>query len=94
MYDKAGADQDFKLAGRSIKKKKYFKYAYIYIYIYIELKNYKYSKSLFLNTLRCNHLPTKTKPKTKNKIMFFLILGWLGFFIIIIKVRAFTVVVL
>ena len=75
MYDKAGADQDFKLAGRSIKKKNT---SNMHIYIYIELKNYKYSKSLFLNTLRCNHLPTKTK--TKNKIMFFLILGWLGFF--------------
>ena len=74
MYDKAGANQDFKLAGRSIRKKK----LQIRIYIYIELKNYKYSKSLFLNTLRCNHLPTKTK--TKNKIMFFLKLGWLGFF--------------
>ena len=77
MYDKAGADQDFKLAGRSIKKKNTSN-THIYIYIYIELKNYKYSKSLFLNTLRCNRLPTKTE--TKNKIMFFLILGWLGFF--------------
>ena len=47
-------------------------------------KNYKYSKSSFLNTLRCNHLPTKTKPKTKNKIMFFLILGWLGIFVVVV----------
>ena len=29
------------------------------------LKNYKYLKLLFLNTLRYNHLPTKTKTKTK-----------------------------
>ena len=70
MYDKVGADQDFMLAGRSIKKKKNFKYAYIYIYI--ELKNYKYSKSLFLNTLRSNHLPTKTKTKNKKKNNVFL----------------------
>ena len=36
--------------------------------IYIVLKNYKYSKSLFLNTLRSNHLPAKTN---KNKIISF-----------------------
>ena len=76
MYDKAGADQDFKLAGRSIKKKKTSNR-----HIYIELKNYKYSKSLFLNTLRCNHLPTKTETKNKKQNnVFFFILGWLGFF--------------
>ena len=64
---------------------------YIYIYIYIKLqinihivlKNYKYSKLLFQNTLTCNYLPTKTN---KNKIMSFLILGWLGFFLV--EVRA------
>ena len=39
----------------------------IYIYIYIELKNYKYSKSLLLNILRTNHLPTNTKTKNKKK---------------------------
>ena len=44
--------------------------------IYVVLKNYKNTKSSFVNTLRCNHLSTKKK----NKIMFFLILGWLGFF--------------
>ena len=46
--------------GRSIKKKKKKK---LQIGIYIILKNYKYTKSLFLNTLRCNNLPTKTKTK-------------------------------
>ena len=35
---------------------------------HIILKNYKYSKSLFLNILRYNHLPQKKKIK---KIMFF-----------------------
>ena len=38
------------------------------------LKNYKYTKSLFLNILRCNHLPTKTKKekkKEKKKVMLF-----------------------
>ena len=34
------------------------------------LKNYKYLKLLFLNTLRYNHLPTKTKTK-KNKFFYF-----------------------
>ena len=47
--------------GQNIKKK-------IQIDIYIVLKNYKYSKLLFLNTLRCNHLPTKIN---NNKIMSF-----------------------
>ena len=52
--------------------------------IYIVLKNYKYSKSLFLNTLRCNHLPIKTN---ENKIMSSLILGWLGFFFFFFKLE-------
>ena len=47
--------------GQSIRRKK------IPINIHIVLKNYKYTKSLFLNTLKCNHLPTKTKTKTKKK---------------------------
>ena len=47
--------------GQSIRRKK------IPINIHIVLKNYKYTKSLFLNTLKCNHLPTKTKTKTKTK---------------------------
>ena len=38
--------------------------------IYIVLKNYKYTKYLFLNTLRCNHLLTKIKIKINN--VFFL----------------------
>ena len=46
--------------GQSIRRKK------IPINIHIVLKNYKYTKSLFLNTLKCNHLPTKTKTKTKK----------------------------
>ena len=29
------------------------------------LTNYKYIKLLFLNALRCNHLPTKAKKKKK-----------------------------
>ena len=37
-----------------------------YIGIHIVLKNYKCSKLLFLNILRCNYLLTKTN---KNKIM-------------------------
>ena len=70
------------------KKKK------LQISIHILLKNYKYTKSLFLNTLRCNHLLTKTKNKKQNNV-FFLILGWLGFFFCLFdEVRAFTVVVL
>ena len=44
--------------------------------IHIASKNYKYTKSLFLNTLRCNYIPIKTKTKTKT-IFFFLILDWL-----------------
>ena len=47
--------------GQSIRRKK------IPINIHIVLKNYKYTKSLFLNTLKCNHLPTKTKIKTNTK---------------------------
>ena len=34
------------------------------------------------------------KDKNKNKIMFFLILGWLGFFFFLVEVRAFTVLML
>ena len=30
------------------------------------LKNYKYIKLLFLNTLRCNYLPTRKKQKQNN----------------------------
>ena len=62
----------------SKKKKKNLK-----ISIHIVLKNYKYIKSLFLHTLRCNHLPTKAKAKT----IFFLILSWLGFFILLLKLE-------
>ena len=43
------------------KKKK------LQISIYMVLKNHKYIKSLFLNTLKCNNLPTKAKTKTKTK---------------------------
>ena len=50
------------------------------------IKNYKYTKSLILNTLRYNQLLTKTKTK---KI---LILDWLGFLFYCIEVRAFTVI--
>ena len=34
-------------------------------HLYSIKKNYKYTKLLFLNTLKCNHLPTKTKTKIK-----------------------------
>ena len=53
---------------------------------------------MFLNTLRCNHF--LTKKKKKNKIMVFLILGWLGFLCVCVcvcvcvEVKAFTVVTL
>ena len=49
-------DSDFKLAMDEKKKKNQ-------IGIYIVSKNYKYTKSLFLNALKCNHLRTKTKTK-------------------------------
>ena len=61
--------------------------------IHIVLKIYKYTKSLFLNTLKCNHLPKQKKKKNKKtKNNFFLILGWLGF--LFFEVRVFIVVVL
>ena len=46
-----------------------------------------YTKSMFLNTLKCNLLPTKNKKKIK--IMSFLILDWWDFFFLV-EVRAFT----
>ena len=39
------------------------------MHLYSIKKNYKYTKSLFLNTLKCNHLSTKTKTK-KNNVFF------------------------
>ena len=59
--------------------------------IYIVLKNYKYSKSLFLNTLRSNHLPAKTN---KNKIISFFNTRPARTFFFFFLVRAFTLVVL
>ena len=56
---KQGQTQDFKLARAGIYRKKKIK-----IGIHIVLKNYKYSKLLFLNTLRCiiyQQRQTKTK---------------------------------
>ena len=55
-----GWTRDFKLAVAGVLKKK------IQIDIHIVLKNYKYTKSLFLNTLRCNHLSKKQKQKQNN----------------------------
>ena len=78
--------QDFKLAGAGIYRKKKIK-----ISIHIVLKNYKYSKLLFLNTLRCNYLPTKTN---KNKIMSFFNTKLAKIFFFLVEVRAFTLVVL
>ena len=46
------------------KKKK------LQIDVYLVLTNYKYTKSLFLNRLKCNHLLEKKKKKTQNKIFF------------------------
>ena len=79
-----GTGQDLKLAGAEYKEKK------IQIDIHIVLKNYKYLKSLFLNTLRCNNLPTNTN---KNKIMSFFHtrLSRIFFFFL---VRAFTLIML
>ena len=59
--------------------------------MYIVLKNYKYSKSLFLNTLRYNNLLIKTNI---NKIMFFFNtrLARILFYFIFVEVRAFTLV--
>ena len=53
--------QDFKLEGARVKRKK----KKLQIGIHRVLKNYKYLKLLFLNTLKYNHLPIKTKTKTK-----------------------------
>jgi len=55
----SGCTQYFKLVGaRVFKKKTPNRHPFV-------LKYYKYTKSLFLNILRFNHLPTKTKTKTK-----------------------------
>ena len=48
------------LIGPEYKEKKKLQ-----IGIHIVLKNIKYTKSLFLNTLKCNYLRIKTKTKTK-----------------------------
>ena len=53
-----GWAQDFKLAVARVQRKKKLQ-----INIHIVLKNYKNTKSLFLNTLRCNHLLAKAKTK-------------------------------
>ena len=60
------------------------------ISIHIVLKNYKYIKSLFLHTLRCNHLPTKAKAKT----IFFFNTKLARIFYFVVEVRAFTMMVL
>ena len=48
-----GRTQNFKLVEVEYKEKK----------IHIVLKNYKFTKLLFLNTLKYNHIPIKTKTK-------------------------------
>ena len=48
-----GRIQNFKLVEAEYKEKK----------IHIVLKNYKFTKLLFLNTLKYNHIPIKTKTK-------------------------------
>ena len=62
------------------KKKKKKK---IQIGIHIVLTNYKYTKLLFLNILKCNHLLTKTK-----KGVFFLVFF---FFCFLVEVKEFTI---
>ena len=57
--------QDFKIGGRSIRRKKN-QNSYPYSTNKLYINQDQYIKSLFLNTLRCNHLPTKTK---KHKII-------------------------
>ena len=58
------------------------------------LTNYKYTKLLFFNALRCNHLPTKTtKKKKKNNVFSFLNIRLARIFNFF-EVRAFTKVML
>ena len=68
MYTKCviGMDPRFQTRGLEYKQKK----KKLQISIYILLKNYKYTKSLFLNRLKCNHLLEKKKKKTQNNIVF------------------------
>ena len=73
IYDDQVRTQNFKLEGGQVLRKKKKK---LQIGIHIVLTNYKYTKLLFLNTLRYNHLLTNKKIII---IMFFLILGWLEF---------------
>ena len=51
---------DFKLEGARVLAKKKKK---LQIDIHIILSNYKYTKSLFLNILRCKNLPKKKNTK-------------------------------
>ena len=70
MYTKCviGMDPRFQTRGLEYKQKK--KKKKLQISIYIVLTNYKYTKSLFLNRLKCNHLLEKKKKKTQNNIVF------------------------
>ena len=52
---------DFKLEGARVLAKK--KKKILQIDIHIILSNYKYTKSLFLNILRCKNLPKKKNTK-------------------------------
>ena len=56
------------------------------------LTKYKYTKSLFLNTLKYNHLPKKIKEIKKNNVFF--LNTRLARIFIFKKFRAFTVVML
>ena len=59
-----GTDPGFQVRGaQSISTEK--KKKILQIGIHIILVNYNYKKSLFLNKLRCNHLPKKKKKNTK-----------------------------
>ena len=52
----------------------------------MELTNYKYTKSLFPNTLRCNHLSTKKKFFFFNtKLTIYLFLKVIAFTIVLLK---------
>ena len=59
MYLFSRTDLGFQVRGVQGKKKSK-------ISIHIVYTNYKYTKLLFLNTLKCNHLPTQ-KQKTKKQ---------------------------
>ena len=64
----AGTKLGFLVRGPEYKQKKNKKFIKLQISINLVLKNYKQkykTKLLFLNTLQCNYLPTKTTTQIK-----------------------------